>query len=73
MEQKILTSGSPSDLNLQIQVHLNNGWVPVGSHQVVITHTQNRFSGSTLRDTMYSHEYSQSVKRLKKNIKVVKL
>jgi len=63
MEQKIITSSSPEGLNQQIKEHIFDGWIPVGSHQVVTTHTQNRFSGSTHRDTMYSHEYSQTVKK----------
>ena len=63
MEQKILTSGTSEGLNQQIKEKIFEGWIPVGSHQVVTVHSQNRFSGSTHRDTLYSLEYSQTVRK----------
>jgi hypothetical protein len=61
MEFKILTSSDADRLNQQIQVYIDLGWRPVGSHQVVVKHVQNRFSGLQHRDSFSTFEYSQSM------------
>lgn len=61
MEQKIITSSSASGLNEKIQKMIEEGWKPLGSHQVVIKHSQNRFAGMQHKDTINEIEYSQTI------------
>jgi hypothetical protein len=63
MEQKIITSHSASDLNAKLADLIKEGWKPIGSHQVVVSHEQNRFSGMQHKDTIVEREYSLSVQR----------
>jgi hypothetical protein len=63
MEYKLITSSSPQGLTNTINLLMVEGWEPVGSHQVVITHSQNRFSGTTHKDTTHETEYSQTMVR----------
>jgi hypothetical protein len=63
MEQKIITSHSASNLNAQLKDMIDEGWTPIGSHQVVETHHQLRFSGSQHKDTTIEREYSQTIKK----------
>jgi len=63
MEQKIITAHSASDLNARLADLMKEGWKPIGSHQVVVSHEQNRFSGMQHKDTIVQHEYSLSVQR----------
>ena len=63
MEQKIITSHSASDLNTKLADLMKEGWKPIGSHQVVVSHEQNRFSGMQHKDTIVEREYSLSVQR----------
>jgi len=69
MEYKLITSSSPQGLTNTINLLINEGWTPVGSHQVVVVHSQNRFSGTTHKDTTHETEYSQTmVRETKKNV-----
>ena len=69
MEYKVLTSSSPEGLTEKINNLIKNGWKPMGSHQVVEQHRQNRYSGSQHQDTLIKHEYSISmVKEIKPNV-----
>jgi hypothetical protein len=61
MEFKVIRSGSIEALNIKIEAHIIEGWEPVGGHQVVVSHVQNRFSGLQHKDTVYSHDYSISM------------
>lgn len=61
MEYKVIESGSVGELNRQIKEMIGEGWKPVGSHQVVVKHVQNRFAGLQHKDTINSLEYSQSM------------
>lgn len=61
MEYKVITSSSVSGLNNQVNTLINSGWKPIGSHSVIRTHEQKRFSGSQHKDTTYKHEYSQTM------------
>ena len=61
MEQKIITSSSASGLNEKIQKMIEEGWKPLGSHQVVVKHSQNRFAGMQHKDTINEIEYSQTI------------
>lgn len=61
MEYKVITSSSPEGLNEKINNLIKNGWKPMGSHQVVEQHRQNRYSGMQHQDTLIKHEYSISM------------
>lgn len=61
MEQKIITSSSSHGLNEKIEKMIGEGWKPLGSHQVVVKHSQNRFAGTQHRDTLNELEYSQTM------------
>mgnify|MGYP000046985005 FL=1 len=63
MEQKIITSHSASALNTQIKEMIEQGWEPIGSHQVVESHHQMRFAGNQHRDTIIEREYSQTMRK----------
>jgi len=61
MEYKVLTSSSPEGLNEKVNKYINEGFVPVGSHQVVTQREVNRYSGSQHMDTLITQEYSQTL------------
>lgn len=63
MQQKVITAHSASELNTKIEKMIAEGWTPIGSHHVVETHHQMRFSGMQHKDTIIQFEYSQSVKK----------
>ena len=66
MEYKIVSSSSPQGLSNSINLLIGEGWEPVGSHQVIVVHSQNRFSGTTHKDTTHETEYSQTmIKKIK--------
>jgi hypothetical protein len=68
MEYKVIRSNHVEGLNDKIKEMIGLGWTPVGSHQVVVTHIQNRFSGLQLKDSVHEVEYSISM--LKEEIPV---
>ncbi len=61
MEYKIVNGGSPSELTTKVNEKIKEGWELIGSHQVVVVHSQNRFSGTTHKDTTHETEYSQTM------------
>ena len=61
MEYKILTSASPDSLSREVNKFISEGWKPIGSHGVVVTHSQNKFSGTTHMSTQHQTEYSQTI------------
>lgn len=63
MEQKVITTSSPERLNAKVKEMIDEGWEPIGSHQVVTTHQQPRYRGNQLGDIQYSHEYSQTMRK----------
>lgn len=63
MEQIILTSTNKVGLEKKIRQAIGEGFVPVGSHQVVTIYSQNKFSGSQHMATQHELEYSQSMIR----------
>ena len=63
MDYKIVTSNSSEQLTAKVSELIKEGWKPVGSHQALVTHQQNRFSGSQHKDTVYEVEYSQTMLR----------
>jgi len=61
MEYKVITSSSPEGLNEKVNMYINEGFIPVGSHQVVVQREVNRYSGSQHQDTLVTQEYSQTL------------
>ena len=69
MEYKIVYGDSPSEINTKVNEMINDGWEPIGSHQVVVRREQNRYSGSQHMDTLNQLEYTQTMsKKTKKNV-----
>jgi len=69
MEDKIVYGDSPSEINTKVDEMINNGWEPIGSHQVVVRREQNRYSGSQHMDTLNQLEYTQTMcKKFKPNV-----
>ena len=69
MKYKIVSASSPQGLSSTINLLIIEGWEPIGSHQVVVIHSQNRYSGMQLMDTKHETEYSQTMMReTKKNV-----
>jgi len=71
MIYKVIYGDSPNELNTKINEMLNEGWEIMGSHQVVIRRSQNRYRGDQQVDTLYEIEYTQTmVKNVKTTIEV---
>lgn len=60
-DYKVLRAGDPESLGEKVAAHIAQGWVPVGSHQVVVVHSQNRFRGSEHVDTQHKTDYTQTI------------
>ena len=63
MDYKIVTSSNSHTLTENIRLLIGEGWEPVGSHQVVTIHDQNRYRGNQHIDTTHETEYSQTMVR----------
>jgi hypothetical protein len=63
MKYKIVSASSPQGLSSTINLLIFEGWEPMGPHQVVVTHSQNRYSGMQHMDTKHETEYSQTMVR----------
>lgn len=61
MDYKVIETGSVGELNRKVKEMIEEGWKPIGSHQVVVKHVQNRFSGLQHKDSVSSMEYSQTM------------
>jgi hypothetical protein len=61
MDYKIVTSSNPHTLTENVRLFIGEGWEPVGSHQVVTIHDQNRYRGNQHIDTTHETEYSQTL------------
>ena len=64
MLTKIIYASSPEGLNSKMEDMSAEGWLPIGSHSVVNTHSQNRYSGSQHMDTIHKTEYSITMQKL---------
>ena len=60
-EYKVVSASSSHGLTEKVNKHIEEGWEPIGFHHVVVTHSQNRFSGSMHKDTIHETEYSQTM------------
>jgi hypothetical protein len=67
MKYKIVSASSPQGLSSTIDLLIIEGWEPMGSHQVVVIHSQNRYSGMQHMDTKHETEYSQTMVYKNKN------
>lgn len=61
MNYIVVSGHSPQDLTKKVNEKIQEGWTPIGSHQVVESHRQNRYSGQQWMDTRIEHEYSQTL------------
>ncbi len=61
MNYKVVSASSSHGLTEKVNKHIEEGWEPIGSHHVVVAHSQNRFSGTTHKDTTHETEYSQTM------------
>jgi len=61
MEYKVLCESSVEGLNKKVNELIEKGWEIRGSHQVVVIHKQNRFSGQQHMDTLIKVEYTQTM------------
>jgi len=64
MDYKIIRSSTVDTLSEKVNEFILNGYEPIGSHQVVIIKSQNRYSGTQHMDTINTIEYSQTVKKI---------
>jgi hypothetical protein len=44
-----------------------DGWEPIGSHSVVVVHSQNRYAGNQHMDTINETEYSITMQKIVSN------
>lgn len=58
---KVVSASSPEGLTVAVNNHIAQGWEPIGSHQVVLHHSQNRYSGQQHMDTRHQADYSQTL------------
>jgi len=58
---KVIQCSSTSDLNQKVQDKIKEGYVPVGSHQVVVKNQLYRYRGSDVGDIVSELEYSQTM------------
>jgi len=58
---EIVTASSMDSLKAKVREHLEDGWTPVGGHQVVAKYAQNVYAGSQHRHTVFTIEYSQTM------------
>ena len=64
MDYKIIRSSTVDTLSEKVNEFISNVYEPIGSHQVVIIKSQNRYSGTQHIDTINTIEYSQTVKKI---------
>lgn len=63
-EYKVVYGSSPSDLTQKVMNNILEGFEPMGSHQVVVRHIQNRYRGDQHTDSQYELEYSQTLMKV---------
>jgi len=61
LKQQVIYATSAFTLNKKIDEAIAEGWQPLGSHQVVNSHHQLRYSGMQHKDTQIESEYSQTI------------
>lgn len=66
VEFNVVTSSSPSGLTDKVNKMINEGWETNGEMKVVVVHSQNRYRGTQLIDTLHEVEYSISMTKVTK-------
>ena len=61
MEYKIIRASSAIELEKIANRYLEEDWKPVGSHKVIVTLMQNRYSGQMHMSAEYDREYTQTI------------
>ena len=64
---KIIVASSSTQLNNRINEMITEGWEQIGSHSVVVVHSQNRYAGSQHMDTINETEYSITMQKIVSN------
>ena len=64
---KIIVASSSTQLNNRINEMTTEGWEQIGSHSVVVVHSQNRYAGSQHMDTNNETEYSATMQKVADN------
>jgi len=64
---KIIVASSSTQLNNRINEMITEGWEQIGSHSVVVVHSQNRYAGSQHMDTINETEYSVTMQKVADN------
>ena len=64
MKYKIIVEDNAFDLMEKVNVLLEDKWMAVGSHIVVVRKTQNRYSGERHMDSYNQLEYTQTLIRV---------
>lgn len=70
---KIITSDNPMLFNNKIKTEIENGWGPIGSHQVSVIQTSNTYSGNLLRATNSVLQYSLTMVKKETNFNIVEI
>jgi len=63
MEYKVVRSSNADRLTEKVNQYIAEGFKPIGSHQAVVKHEQNRFRGTQHADTINELEYTQTIIR----------
>ena len=66
IQYKVVISHSADELTRKVTEMVQDGWEPIGAHQVQVRHQQNRFRGQQHVDTLNDLEYTQTM--LKKEL-----
>ena len=67
IEYIVVEGSNVNELNRIVNEKISVGWKPEGSHQVVNSFTQNRFSGQQHMSTTYQMEYTQTMMKMVDN------
>jgi len=61
MKQKIITARTARELNSKMQKEMEDGWEPLGSHQVAVVEEYAQYAGNQYRRTIRENEFSQTM------------
>jgi hypothetical protein len=65
MEYKVLMSRNLDVFNQMINDYIKDGWEPLGSHQVIVSMSENNFRGDFNIGSVNEVEYSQTMVKKK--------
>jgi hypothetical protein len=63
MKYLLVRSSNADRLTEKVNQYIAEGYKPIGSHQAVVKHEQNRFRGNQHADTINELEYTQTMVR----------